>query len=88
MDTHIKLVHEKMKPHLCSLCGYASGSKGDLKNHVVAVHDKAKPYKCSFCDFACSMKSNLNKHVTGVHDKKKAPDPPLLESSEIMKSEY
>lgn len=36
--THIKTVHEKIKPHECQLCDKAFFDKSQLRNHIKAQH--------------------------------------------------
>ena len=68
MQSHITAVHEKKKPHHCSLCTQQFATKGNLESHIKTVHEGRKPFKCNICDYATSKKSNLKNHES-IHDK-------------------
>ena len=68
MQSHIRAVHEKKKPHHCSLCTQQFATKGNLESHIKSVHEGRKPFKCNICDYATSKKSNLKNHES-IHDK-------------------
>ena len=42
---HIRVVHEKYKPHTCDVCGKKFGTKTNHANHQIAVHTR----KCDSC---------------------------------------
>ena len=43
LKTHIEVVHEKRRDHVCGYCkGVAFGRAGTLKAHISAIHLKIK----------------------------------------------
>ena len=64
-------IHEKKKPHQCSICDYSFAAKGNLKIHINSVHDGKKPHKCSICDQNFAQKQHLKKHINSIHEVKK-----------------
>ena len=51
LNKHIDAVHEKKKPHLCSLCGsyllcnHTFSNSGNLNAHIASVYEGKKPKK-------------------------------------------
>ena len=72
LKRHMQSVHEKKKPHKCSICDYSCSQKGDLKKHIESVHEEKKSHKCSICDYTCSRKGQLKIHIESVHERKKS----------------
>ena len=68
INKNLDAVHEKKKPHLCSICDYNCATKSSLKRHIDAVHEGKKPQKCSTCDYSCATKSYLKTHIDAVHE--------------------
>lgn len=48
VQAHIKSVHVKERPYLCSNCGKNFSTKGALKEHQI-IHSDQFPYACKFC---------------------------------------
>ena len=50
-QTHwnILMVHEKKKPHLCSICCSTFGAKDILKKHIETIHEGKKSYNWLLC---------------------------------------
>merc|ERR1712122_139847 len=62
-------VHNKIKNHACTECGYTAAQKGSLKKHMDAVHKMGdKKYKCDICPYASVFARNVKIH-SKVHDK-------------------
>jgi len=40
LASHIKTVHEKIKPFACNHCGYVTSKRGNLNQHVRNIHPK------------------------------------------------
>ena len=68
LTTHIREVHQKIKPFKCSICGSDWQSNSIMISHIKAVHDVLKPFKCSFCDHTFSNKSNMAVHIRAIHN--------------------
>ena len=66
LDIHISRVHEKVKPHLCSLCGKSFPSTSTLKKHIDAVHEK-KEYECEECKEIFKNKYAYQMHLDFKH---------------------
>jgi uncharacterized Zn-finger protein len=48
VHSHVKTVHVKERPFLCSDCGKNFGTKGALKEHQI-IHSSEFPFACKFC---------------------------------------
>lgn len=68
-NTHIKVVHQKIKEHRCAQagCGKAYGQRGDLTRHIEAEHQKMSRFICDSCGRAFPRKYSLSRHVEAVH---------------------
>ena len=64
LKTHVKEVHEGLKPYKCSLCDYRSGRSNIIKLHIASVHSDRK---CSKCDEILPSREEMKKHVKTVH---------------------
>ena len=71
---HVEVVHEKLKPYLCSECPYVASSNGNLKKHVKNVHKTIIPYKCEKCPYAAEFMVDFRKHVREFHQDPKKPN--------------
>lgn len=58
---HIDSVHNKMKPFLCSFCGYSASSRSALKLHI-RKHTGSKPFNCEECQYTTSDHNSLRRH--------------------------
>lgn len=61
LSKHIKVVHNKIKPFICSVCGYKAARKASMTIHM-RQHSGQKPYKCKTCEFTARDPSGLRKH--------------------------
>ena len=75
IDMHAKAVHDQIKPHLCTYCGYKTASKKYLREHISRVHEpkkhRPKTFMCEQCTFATATKCVLTNHIKVVHEKLK-----------------
>ena len=71
LEEHIRAVHDKVKPFICSICGYKCGKQNQLDKHMEWVHDdkKVRPFKCSKCSASFKDEPSLIKHVKLAHEK-------------------
>ncbi|XP_063907930.1 oocyte zinc finger protein XlCOF6-like [Zophobas morio] len=58
---HMSVVHEKIKPFLCSYCGYKGSTRSSLKMHI-RQHTGEKPFTCDSCSYATSDHNSLRRH--------------------------
>lgn len=58
---HIDSVHHKMKPFLCSFCGYSASSRSALKLHI-RKHTGSKPFNCEECQYSTADHNSLRRH--------------------------
>ena len=70
LQGHIRAVHDKVKPFICSICGYKCGKQHQLDNHMELVHDEkiVRSIQCSQCDASFKDESSLIKHVKHAHE--------------------
>lgn len=61
LSKHIKTVHHKVKPFICSVCGYKSARKVTLTIHM-RQHSGQKPLECKECPFRTADPSALKYH--------------------------
>ncbi|XP_055606269.1 zinc finger protein 543-like [Uranotaenia lowii] len=61
LSKHIKTVHHKIKPFICSVCGYKSARKVTLTIHM-RQHSGQKPLECKECPFRTADPSALKYH--------------------------
>ncbi|XP_064620585.1 PR domain zinc finger protein 14-like [Lineus longissimus] len=59
---HILHVHEKHRPHHCTVCGKSFSQSSSLNKHM-RVHSGERPYKCVYCSKAFTASSILRTHI-------------------------
>ena len=68
-EQHIKEVHDKIKDHICEICGYATSRKNNLKQHKRSFHKmEEKGFKCNHCHYATYRMCDLRRHMS-VHNR-------------------
>ena len=68
LGVHIRVVHDKMRGHICKECGYAASHPSTLKKHIKYKHENIKDQFCQECEFATSRKETLQNHVRALHN--------------------
>ena len=71
LQEHISAVHDKLKPFICSICGYSCAKKNYLDKHMELVHSdsKVRPFKCLKCTSSFKDEPNLKKHLKMAHER-------------------
>jgi len=82
MMRHFKLVHERIRPFKCEVCGKGFANAANLKTHHV-VHTGEKPHACELCGGTFTQKAHLNTHIKHVHEGKKR-DQPSSQRQDVM----
>lgn len=59
---HVLHVHEKHRPHGCTVCGKRFSQSSSLNKHM-RVHSGERPYKCPHCVKAFTASSILRTHI-------------------------
>uniref|UniRef100_A0A1B0G3P0 C2H2-type domain-containing protein n=1 Tax=Glossina morsitans morsitans TaxID=37546 RepID=A0A1B0G3P0_GLOMM len=69
MRYHMRLVHFKVKKHICDYCGEPFGTLKTLRHHRY-IHTGEKPYKCEICGQSfrqpTAMKTHRKIHLANV----------------------
>uniref|UniRef100_A0A1I8NYJ7 C2H2-type domain-containing protein n=1 Tax=Stomoxys calcitrans TaxID=35570 RepID=A0A1I8NYJ7_STOCA len=74
---HMRLVHLKVKKHICDICGEAFGTAPTLRHHRY-IHTGEKPFICTICGQGFRQRSAMRTH-------QKTHKPPKVDISvEIM----
>eukprot|EP00190_Bangiopsis_sp_CCMP1999_P001065 CAMPEP_0198732666 /NCGR_PEP_ID=MMETSP1475-20131203/37809_1 /TAXON_ID= ORGANISM="Unidentified sp., Strain CCMP1999" /NCGR_SAMPLE_ID=MMETSP1475 /ASSEMBLY_ACC=CAM_ASM_001111 /LENGTH=225 /DNA_ID=CAMNT_0044495809 /DNA_START=298 /DNA_END=975 /DNA_ORIENTATION=- len=71
LETHVRTVHEKLRPHKCAHCDAHFGTKSNLNTHTKSVHEGKRPFPCEVCNVAFKTRGNLETHVLTVHEQKR-----------------
>ncbi|XP_064599157.1 zinc finger protein 431-like [Liolophura sinensis] len=58
---HVQAVHCKVKPFVCSLCGYSASRKAMIQLHM-RTHTGEKPFKCDLCTYVTGDHNSLRRH--------------------------
>ncbi len=69
LQKHIMVVHDKIKPFLCDICGYGTTLRVKMELHMATKHneDKIMSYMCEVCDYKCGNQLHLRAHLQIVH---------------------
>jgi len=60
------VVHDKDKPHVCSICGWRFKQHQNLKRHM-HTHTGIKPFTCDFCEKGYTDAYTLKMHISKSH---------------------
>ena len=83
LTLHIDDVHEgkKLKPLLCTICGWRCEWPAALKFHIQNVHEGKKSHVCNTCSKGFGTSFHLNEHISTVHEKIKSHQCPVCGKS-------
>ncbi|CRK99782.1 CLUMA_CG013090, isoform A [Clunio marinus] len=74
LRSHIQMVHQKIRQHICSICSKAFGKKSGLDRHIITVHEKMKCWACDLCEKSFGEKAQLLRHRK-IHFKPSCQEP-------------
>ncbi|XP_053951792.1 zinc finger protein 100-like isoform X1 [Anastrepha ludens] len=60
--THIKFVHEDIRPFICEECGEGTRTEAALREHML-THTDLTPFECEVCKKAFKNESRLKNHM-------------------------
>lgn len=85
LRSHIKMVHQKVRHHVCGICSKTFGKKSGLDRHVITVHEKQRCWNCDLCDKSFGEKGQLLRHRK-VHFKPsfQEPDPAQVTDDQMV----
>lgn len=85
LRSHVQMVHQKVRHHVCGICSKAFGKKSGLDRHVITVHEKQRCWNCDLCDKNFGEKGQLLRHRK-VHFKPafQEPDPAQVTDDQII----
>uniref|UniRef100_A0A6P7GIW2 Zinc finger protein 337-like n=1 Tax=Diabrotica virgifera virgifera TaxID=50390 RepID=A0A6P7GIW2_DIAVI len=63
---HIRMTHEKLRPHVCKYCGSGFSSKYALKTHT-RQHTDEKQFVCQHCFEGLRQRVSLPSHLKSRH---------------------
>lgn len=66
----MRMVHAKLRPFGCGVCGSSFGRRTFLTAHIRTVHEKLREHVCP-CGAAFGQRSSLTRHRRKVHGKDK-----------------
>ncbi|XP_022907334.1 zinc finger protein 492-like isoform X2 [Onthophagus taurus] len=61
LRVHTDSVHKKIKPFLCTYCGYKGATKSALRMHT-RQHTGEKPFACDTCSYTTADHNSLRRH--------------------------
>lgn len=82
---HMRLVHLKVKKHICDVCGEAFGAMQTLRHHRY-IHTGEKPYKCTVCGQGFRQQTAMKTHRKAHFDKKESTAQQLIKINNIQKA--
>lgn len=88
LRSHIQMVHQKIRHHICQICDKAFGKKSGLDRHIITVHEKMRCWACDLCEKSFGEKAQLLRHRK-IHFKPtfEEPDPAqITEDQEVITS--
>ncbi|MHA1344822.1 MAG: C2H2-type zinc finger protein [Candidatus Heimdallarchaeaceae archaeon] len=67
VNRHVKVIHQGIKEHRCSICGKQFAHQTHLDRHISSVHEDDRRFKCDQCEEAFTREDTLNRHIRTVH---------------------
>ncbi|VEN48046.1 unnamed protein product [Callosobruchus maculatus] len=67
MMKHDRVIHKKLRPYVCDVCGSMFPTTKGLKSHKMQ-HTNEKPYACDQCGEGFRQKVSLRSHLKSKHD--------------------
>ncbi|XP_073987182.1 uncharacterized protein isoform X2 [Rhodnius prolixus] len=86
MRLHVQVVHKRLKPYSCYVCGHSAANKSSLRSHL-SMHTGLRPYSCDECDYSTRDHNNLRRHKMR-HSGIKRYKCPLCSYSSIQATTY
>ena len=64
---HVMVIHDKVKPWICTECPAVYKKEKLLYHHTRNMHSNME-YKCPHCDKVFNQSGNLKIHITTIHE--------------------
>ena len=58
-----KLIHDGIKPHICSFCGMGFAQAQNMQKHIRQNHIKEKEHVCKYCGKGFVQPYYLRRHL-------------------------
>ncbi|XP_075159958.1 uncharacterized protein LOC142233061 [Haematobia irritans] len=63
LKQHLRIVHTRLKKHICLLCDKQFSTLDHLKKHVLSQHQNERKYECDICSATFSQLCHLKQHL-------------------------
>ncbi|CRK95904.1 CLUMA_CG009350, isoform A [Clunio marinus] len=72
LKEHLNVMHFKIKPYECDICGKKFRSKTEITHHLnthISLEHRTRDYQCDHCEASFFDKCGLQRHTLNMHEK-------------------